>query len=180
MIALILLVCVCSVGVLGLVAMALGVKQSLARHREGRAKLAARREVERLARESTKTAAVPKPIPQPVNDLTGVIAKLEESARFALPIAETPPPPRRSAKGSVAPFPAQVAAPPVQAPAQRAPMRMPPEPPLPPQRPVAPPLQRPPLAQAAPRIAPPTGVPIVWPRRPTPPTQPPPIPSRRR
>jgi hypothetical protein len=118
MIPIILLVSVIGVGAVGLVISAVMLKRGYLKRRDMRVRAEARA---RLIEASRARAAgvVAAPI-NPVADLSGVIAKLEESVRFAKAPAEPIAPPTRAAKGSVAP------------PIRAAPIRaVPPMPPMP-------------------------------------------------
>jgi len=101
MIPFILLVSVSGVGVVGLVISAVMLKRGYLKRRDMRVRAEARA---RLIEASRARAAgvVAAPI-NPVADLSGVIAKLEQSARFAKAPAEPIAHPVRAAKGSVAP-----------------------------------------------------------------------------
>ena len=85
MIPIILLVCVSGVGVVGLVIAVSLVKDGLVARRERRARAA-------FVEQARARAAVVAPV-EPVANLTGVLAKLEESAQFAR--VDTPVTPAR-------------------------------------------------------------------------------------
>jgi hypothetical protein len=137
-IPIVLLFCVLGVGVLGLVAAGLGLKKHLDRQRRTRARVVARVQAERVAREQPRNP--------PAVGLTGVIETLEESVRFARVPDTTPaPPPRRAPKGTVAPAPRIARSYPIATPhGEPSPAS------------TAPPVWRPPRAPADPIVRPPT------------------------